>query len=44
MAEGENTMDQPNKLGRTKIKIDCQALADKPTLLPRDINTTQKQI
>lgn len=40
----ENNVDQPIKLGRTNIKVDCLAFADDLAILTRDIDTAQKQI
>ena len=40
----ENKLDQPIKLGRTNIKVDCLAFADDLAILARDVDTAQKQI
>ena len=40
----ENNVDQPIKLGRTNIKVDCLAFADDLAILARDTATAQKQI
>ena len=40
----EHNVDQPIKLGRTNIKVDCLAFADDLAILARDTSTAQKQI
>ena len=40
----EYNVDQPIKLGRTNIKVDCLAFADDLAILARDTATAQKQI
>lgn len=37
-------IDQPIKLGRSDIKVDCLAFADDLAILTRDVTTAQKQI
>ena len=42
--KSELNINQPIKLGRTNIEIDCLAFADDLAILTRDICTAQKQI
>lgn len=42
--KSEQNVDQPIKLGRTNIKVDCLAFADDLAILARDTTTALKQI
>lgn len=44
MQKVEQKVDQPIKLGRTNVKVDCLAFADDLAILTRDTATAQKQI